>query len=152
MADQVRACTFFGHRDAPEEIRKTLQMVLRRIIKEEEILTFYIGNQGKFDAMVKSELIRLKQEYREICIIIVFAYFPQINSEAEVESVYPEGIVAIPKRFCISWRNKWMIRRSELVVTYVSRFFGGASQFADYARKQGKRVMNLVDIRKQPVD
>lgn len=146
MADQVRACTFFGHRDTPEEIRSILRNTLYRIILEEGITTFYVGNQGRFDSMVKSELLELKKEYELICVIVVFAYFPQGNLERELEgaeSIYPDGIESVPKQFCISWRNKWMVQHSDMVITYITRSFGGASQFADYAKKKGKVVINL---------
>ena len=57
----------------------------------------------------------------------------------------PEGIESVPPRFAISWRNRWMLRQSDHVVTFITRSFGGAAQFADAAKQQGKTVINLAE-------
>ena len=50
----------------------------------------------------------------------------------------------VPKRFAIFYRNKWMIERSDYVVTYVTHQIGsGAAQFKELAEKQGKIVIEL---------
>ncbi len=54
-----------------------------------------------------------------------------------------KGIETVPKRFAISWRNKWMIEQSDVVVTYVTHGFGGAWQFKALAQRQGKTVIEL---------
>ena len=46
-------------------------------------------------------------------------------------------------RFAISYRNKWMIKRADIVVTYVTHGFGGAVKFKEIAEKQGKMVIEL---------
>ncbi|MBE6764742.1 MAG: hypothetical protein E7546_02525 [Ruminococcaceae bacterium] len=51
------------------------------------------------------------------------------------DTVLPEGIEAVPKRYAIIWRNKWMIAQSDCVVTCITRPFGGAAQFAELAQK-----------------
>ena len=48
-----------------------------------------------------------------------------------------------PKRFAISWRNRWMLDRSDHVIAYVTRSWGGAAQFAELAKKRGKQVHAL---------
>ena len=58
-------------------------------------------------------------------------------------TVYPEGIETVPKRFAISWRNKWMLKESDYVVTYITHTWRGAAQFAESAKRQ-KNVINLV--------
>ena len=55
----------------------------------------------------------------------------------------PEGIEEVHPRFAISWRNKWMLRQSDYVVTYVTHSWGGAAQFAEMAARQGKKVIHL---------
>ena len=58
-------------------------------------------------------------------------------------TLLPEGIEAVHPRFAISWRNKWMIKQSDYVVTYITHSWGGAAQFAKLAEKQKKTVINL---------
>ena len=42
--------------------------------------------------------------------------------------------------YTISWRNNWMLKQSDYVVTYISHFYGGAVQYAEKAKRQKKIV------------
>jgi hypothetical protein len=59
------------------------------------------------------------------------------------ETFLPEGIETVPKRFAISWRNKRMVRESSVIICYITHSWGGAAQFVEYAKRQGKEVINL---------
>ena len=65
------------------------------------------------------------------------------NKIDDCPTVYPEGLENVPKRFAIYARNKWMIEKSDFVVTCVNRSFGGAAQFKEFAIKRGKTVVEL---------
>lgn len=39
-----------------------------------------------------------------------------------------------------------MIKQSDYVVVYITHSFGGATQFANFAAKKGKNVINIADI------
>lgn len=56
-------CTFFGHRDTPESIKPLLREVLLDLIENQEVKQFYVGNQGNFDAMVRSLLAELERSH-----------------------------------------------------------------------------------------
>lgn len=117
-------CCFFGHKDAPETIRGTLEATIRRLIEQDGVDCFLVGHQGAFDRMALSSLRRLKREYPKISYAVVLAYLPGKTEEDPLyvpdETMYPEGLETVPPRFAISWRNKWMIRNSHVVVTYVT--------------------------------
>ena len=59
-------------------------------------------------------------------------------------SVYPEGIETVPKKFAIHYRNKWMLDKTDIVVTYVTRNFGGAWGVEQQAAKLQKPIIKLV--------
>lgn len=59
------------------------------------------------------------------------------------DTMLPDGIEKIPKRFAIPWRNKWMIDRADYVLTYVTRPFGGAAQFSALAKSKGKIIYEI---------
>lgn len=59
----MKACTFFGHRDCPETIKPRLREVLTDLITINGVDTFYVGNQGRFDGIVRSVLRELEQAY-----------------------------------------------------------------------------------------
>ena len=59
------SCTFFGHRDCPVSIRSSLRAVLIRLIETEGVTSFFVGNQGDFDAAVQSVLRDLQSLHRD---------------------------------------------------------------------------------------
>ena len=136
--------TFFGHKDTPKEIESTLRTTLVDLIENHDATEFYVGNSGNFDTMVRRQLENLYQTY-PITYNIVLAYIPTKKSEYDsfTNTLLPEGIETIPKRFAISYRNKWMVEQSDVVVTYVTHSFGGAAQFKAMAERQGKTVIEL---------
>ena len=136
--------TFFGHKDTPKEIEPTLRATLIDLIENHGATEFYVGNNGNFDTMVRRQLENLSQTY-PITYNIVLAYLPTKKSEYDdyTNTILPEGIETAPKRFAISYRNKWMIEQSDIVVTYVTHNFGGAAQFKEMAERQGKTVIEL---------
>ena len=136
--------TFFGHKDTPKEIEPTLRSTLIDLIENKNVTVFYVGNNGSFDTMVRRQLENLSQTY-PITYNVVLAYLPTKKSEYDdyTNTILPEGIETVPKRFAISWRNKWMIQQSVVIVTYVTHSFGGAAQFKEMAEKQGKTVIEL---------
>lgn len=139
----MNTCTFFGHRDCPDSIMPKLRETLLRLITEEGVDCFYVGNQGNFDAMVYRVLCELRKIYTHISVTVVLAYMPteEIANKYGSDTILPEGIEAVPKRYAISWRNKWMIEQAEYVVTYVTRSFGGAAKFAEMAKTKSKKVI-----------
>ena len=136
--------TFFGHKDTPKNTEPTLRTTLIDLIKNHNAAVFYVGNNGNFDTMVHRQLEALSQTY-PITYSVVLAYLPTKKSEYDelANTILPEGIETVPKRFAISYRNKWMLQQADVVVTYVSHSFGGAAQFKAMAERQGKTAIEL---------
>ena len=136
--------TFFGHKDTPKEIEPTLRTTLVDLIENHGATEFYVGNNGNFDTMVRRQLENLSQTY-PITYSVVLAYLPTKKSEYDdyTNTILPEGIETVPKRFAISYRNKWMVDQADIVVTYVTHSFGGATQFKDMAERHGNTVIEL---------
>lgn len=136
------SCTFFGHADAPKEIEPKLISTLTDLIENKNVNTFYVGNNGNFDKMVQNVLFELSNKYKINCFIVL-AYLPDNKTDCKLKTLFPEGIELKPPKFAISYRNKWMVEKSDYVVTYVTRTFGGAYQFKTSAEKKGKKVINI---------
>ena len=138
-------CTFFGHRDCPETIKPQLREVLVDLITNQSVDMFYVGNQGRFDALVRSVLRELQKAYPQINYAVVLAYIPREKAESDdySDTMLPEGIEAVHPRFAISWRNNWMLKQSDYVVSYITHDWGGAAQFAKKAMSQGKTLINV---------
>ena len=140
---QGKVCTFFGHRDCPQSVRPKLRAALIEQIETQHVTTFLVGNEGGFDAMAQSVLHELRQVYPAISCTVVLAYLPRRPQNADLATLFPEGIETVPKRFAISWRNRWMLRHADCVIAYVAHSWGGAARFCELARKQGKPLWNL---------
>lgn len=141
----MAVCTFFGHRDCPESVKPRLREVLTDLIINQEVDTFYVGNQGRFDGIVRSVLRELELAYPEIHYAVVLAYLPGKKNQYDDFSgtMLPEGIEAVHPRYAIEWRNRWMLQRADFVVTYIAHPWGGAAKFAERAKREGKTVLNL---------
>ncbi len=144
----MAACTFFGHRECPDAVEPRLWAVLETLIVEHGVDLFYVGHQGQFDALVRRTLRTLCQTYPRIHYAVVLAYLPGPGGDPQdyADTLFPEGIETVPRRYAISWRNRWMLGRADYVVTYVTHSWGGAARFAELAKKQGKMVWNLLSM------
>lgn len=135
-------CTFFGHRDAPKCVEDKLRHVLLDLINSKNVIMFYIGNQGAFDFMVKKVLRELGAKY-----YVILAYMPSKTDIFDTldysETIFPNGLENTPPKFAISKRNMWLIEKSDIVVTYVTKTYGGAFAFKQQAIKKGKTVIEL---------
>lgn len=139
-------CTFFGHRDTPSTVKPLLRQVIIEWVEQHGVTRFYVGNQGNFDAMAHSLLAELAQTY-QIHYNVILAYLPK-KKDPSVDgshTMLPDGFEAVPPRFAIDHRNRWMLDRSDIVVTYV-RYPGGAAKFKALAERKGKTVVELSDV------
>lgn len=137
----MKICTFFGHRDTPEKAADKLKEIITYLIEQKNINCFYVGNNGNFDKIVLSVLKELSIKYPKIKYYVVLAYLN--NCENEVNTIFPEGIENVPKRFAINFRNKWMINNSDIAVVYIDHSYGGAAQFAEMAKRNGLEIINI---------
>ena len=137
--------TFFGHRDTQKEIEPALRLTLIDLIENKNATVFYVGNHGNFDVMVRRQLEDLSKTY-PIKYYVVLAYMPSKNDTPDEHSILPEGIETVPRRFAINYRNKWMLNKSDIVVTYVTHNFGSAWEFKQMANMKNKKVINIATV------
>ena len=138
------ACTFFGHRDCPSDLKPLLKYVILDLIATHGVDMFYVGHQGGFDGLVRGVLRELEQEYSEVRYAVVLAYTPSGAPVADTaDTMLPEGIELVHPRYAISWRNNWMLQQSDFVIAYVAHSWGGAAQYVQKAIRSGKTVINL---------
>ena len=140
----MSACTFFGHRDAPDTVLPALVQTIEELVVNKHVSCFYVGTHGAFDRFAYTALKQAKTQYPQISVNVVLAYMPTVKDERYGEdSLLPEGIETVPKRFAIHYRNQWMLRHASYVVSYVSRDYGGAAKYVNRAKKQGKTIISL---------
>ena len=142
-------CCFFGHHDAPAAVKGDLLECIKTLVENEGADNSLVGNHGSFDSMVLSALREAKAAYPHITYSVVLAYMPAEKQEYTyidpMETLYPEGIEIVPKRFAISWRNDWMLKQADTVICYVRHSLGGSGKFVEKAIRQKRRVINLAE-------
>lgn len=63
-------------------------------------------------------------------------YYDDIEVCFDTSKTHPKG--AIQKR------NRYMVDRADLIICYIDHESGGAYQTIQYAKKQGKEIINIV--------
>ena len=58
----MKSCFFIGHRDAPETVFATLINTLEKLILEENVGFFYVGQYGNFDRLAALAVKQLKKQ------------------------------------------------------------------------------------------
>ena len=132
--------TFCGHSPIwkREEVKKWIFNVTKKLIQQ-GATTFYLGGYGAFDSLVASVLRELKKDYPQIELILVLAYLnTERNTSGYDSTVYPP-LEAVPRRFAITHRNRWMVDVADVVVAYVLHDWGGAATTLRYANQKAKR-------------
>jgi len=145
MDNNEKTCCFFGHREVTHNIRPKLTAIIQRLVTEDGVTEFYLGNQGQFDSMVYSVLKELKAKYPHIRYTVVLAYMPDehIKEVYGEDTLFPDGMESVPKKYAISKRNDWMIQQSGFAVCYVYKITGGAAKFRENADKNKLKVIDV---------
>ncbi|MBQ8550025.1 MAG: hypothetical protein IJ426_01655 [Clostridia bacterium] len=141
----MKTCTFFGHRDAKEEVKPLLRQTIIDMIEKEGVQRFYVGSQGRFDLMAISVLKELAPLYG-VRYEVVLAYPPVERRQEAPEglpTILPEGQEVCLPRFAIDRRNRWMVAESDYVISYTYKVCGGAVKFTALAEKKGKKVIRI---------
>lgn len=136
-------CCFIGHKEPDREILPTLIFTINNLVGKDGIDNFYIGNNGWFDRTCFN-LVRTLQEFEpQINYNVVLAYYPDGIVGYEDNTIYPEGLELVPKRFAIKKRNEWMIDNSDYVICHVKNSFSNAHKFREYAIKKNKKIIDV---------
>ena len=146
--------TFFGHRDFIEQFKyeDVIMEIFEDIIKENGYVDFLVGRNGEFDQFVSSAIRNFKKRKGDESIfhILVLPYMTAeyANNKESFEAYYDEIEISINAsrahyKSAMQIRNQEMADRSDLIICYINKNNGGAFKAVEYAKKQGKRIINL---------
>lgn len=144
--------TFFGHSDFCESNKyegKVLNL-LEELVGDLPA-EMYLGEYGAFDSFAYSCCKKYKETHKNISLVFVTPYITEEYSKNHLSYqktrfdgiIYPE-IENKPKRFAITYRNKYMAESADVVIAYV-KHRGGAFTALKHAEKNGKRIYNIVN-------
>ena len=151
----MTVCVFAGHREVYQPgIDTKIEETINGLLQTDHKFVFFTGGMGQFDEMCSSAVRSAKHRRPDLNISLVLV-LPYMSNRLNIdkgyyESLYDEIIILgelynVHYKAVIKKRNRWMVDQADHVIAYVYREFGGAFDTVQYARKQGKSVINLAE-------
>lgn len=149
MKQMIQSCTGFGHREVFQDISGQLDDAVMQIAGG-GCKTFYTGAMGAFDSLFSSAVQKAKHSFPDIRLICVKPYMTnEINKHREYyyslydDIMIPAECAGVYYKSVITKRNCWMIDKSDIVLSYVFRHYGGAYQALLYAKAKQKQIITI---------
>ena len=146
-----KSCFFIGHREADERLLPRLELVIDRLIKEENVRYFYVGGYGGFDRLAAAAVRRMKQKHPDITLMLVLPYHPAERPteapDAFDGTYHPEGLEYTPRRYAIVRVNRIMVNTCDWLICYVRHGAGNSRKLLEYAqRRAAKGLIQIENI------
>ena len=83
-----KVCSFFGHRFVLDikSVKEQLKTLLEKMITQEGVDIFYLGEQGDFEIIAAEVLNELKPTYPFIQRIEILCFAEQLNRNSKIQS------------------------------------------------------------------
>lgn len=152
----IYTVAFIGHRyiDNISLIEKKIEELVRNIISDKSYVEFLVGNDGEFDQIVSSTVLRVKRKNfcadSSLIWIMPYETAKYRNNEKNFKNYYDEIELCDESasayfKNAIMIRNRYMVDRADILVCYVEQKKGGAYQTMKYAKSIGKNIINIYD-------
>ena len=145
--------TFFGHSQFPKtsEYEKKILEHLEKELGDSPV-DFYLGDYGDFDALAYECCKKYKEKHESASLIFITPYITEEYQKNHLkykkarfdEIIYPE-IEDKPKRYALTYRNRWMVDKADLVIMGILHRYGGAYDTYRYARRRKKRILSATE-------
>ena len=144
-----KSCFFIGHREADERLLPRLELVIDRLIKEENVRYFYVGGYGGFDRLAAAAVRRMKQKHPDITLMLVLPYHPAERPTEAPEgfdgTYHPEGLERTPRRYSIVRANRIMVDSCDWLVCYVRHGVSNSRKLLEYAQRRIERGLIQIE-------
>ncbi len=144
-----KSCFFIGHREADERLLSRLELVVDRLILEENVRYFYVGGYGGFDRVAAATVSRMKQKYPDITLMLLPPYHPAERPTEAPDgfdgTYHPDGLESTPKRYAIVRANKIMVDTCDWLVCYVRHGASNSRNLLEYAKRRAAK--GLIQIK-----
>ena len=148
-----RAVCFTGHREVSHpDISTRLDSLLTQLIKM-GYRDFRAGGALGFDTEAARAVLRLKNKYPQINLILVLPYPAQAAAWSDKEREEYENIKTRAAkvvytgegytRGCFHKRNRMLVDEAGICVSYLLNPTGGTAYTVGYARKKGIKTINI---------
>ena len=151
-----KICCFAGHSKIShtDDIYGNLIKLIEKLITEENVSEFWVGNYGSFDRLSAKAVRNLKEKFPDVQLNLVIPYLTSdINEYKELYyEKYNHILMAdiperTPKKLQILKCNEYMVNSSDFIICYVQHSWGGAATTLEYARKKKHmKIFNLAEV------
>ena len=148
-----KICSFAGHGDVHygEDTYKKVINCIRKLVTEENIYEFWVGNYGAFDKLSARAVREVKKEFPQIKLCLVVPYITsELNNEKFFyenkfdEIIVPDISENTPKKLYILYCNRYVAEHSSVLVCFVKRH-GGAYETLQHASKNNVEIINIAN-------
>ena len=144
-----KSCFFFGHREADERLLPRLELVVDRLIQEENVRYFYIGGYGGFNRVAVAAVRRMKQKYPDITLMLVLPYHPAERPTEAPDgfdgTYHPDGLESTPKRYAIVRANRIIVDACDWLICYVRHSAGNSRKLLEYTQRRAARGLIQIE-------
>ena len=147
---------FTGHRIIPENERETILKKLEDTLvdlAEMGYENFIAGGALGFDTLAEEKIIKLKNKYPKIRLVLALPCMEQTKRWTQSEKIKYEEIKRQAdeivytsenySRGCMFKKNRYMVDRSGVCVCYLTKESGGTAYTVKYAKSQDLIIISL---------
>ena len=147
---------FTGHRIIPENERERILKKLEDTLvdlAEMGYENFIAGGALGFDTLAEEKIIKLKNKYPKIRLVLALPCMEQTKRWTQSEKIKYEEIKRQAdeivytsenySRGCMFKRNRYMVDRSGVCVCYLTKESGGTAYTVKYAKSQDLIIISL---------
>jgi len=153
----VTVC-FSGHRNIDKSVlprlKAELESTIRKLISDGTDV-FICGGALGFDMFAEQTILALQEEFPHIQLVLAlpcpghYRRWGAAEQEAMEEMIDAANktvyVSSEYTRTCMFERNEYMVDSSDLLVCYLTEFKGGTVQTTNYAKRVGKKIVNVAD-------
>ena len=143
-------CMFCGHRNVTdkEKMKKIVTEIIIDLIENKGVDVFLCGGMGDFDDICSQCVGDLKVRYHHIKQYLIIPYMTRKFEESSYKyfmfnDVIKPDLGNVHPKAAIVKRNQWMVDKSEYIVAFVQREFGGAFNTLKYGIEEGKKIVRV---------
>ena len=158
---RMQTCCFTGHRKLPSEEQTEIANKLERVIAtlyQKGIRYYGAGGALGFDALAARTVIRLRESYPDMKLILVLpcltqtrGWKPEDVAEYECIKAQADKVVYTAQQYtrgCMHRRNRHLVDNSSVCVCYLAKDNGGTAYTVRYAEEKGLQIVNIAHVEK----
>ena len=157
MIEKSKVACFSGHRILPNdctEIQSSLESAVRTLI-EKGVVFFGAGGAVGFDMLAEETILRMKEKYPQIRLVLVLPCPPEqqtLKWNDSQRQQYNDIMKRADKvrilsaeytKSCMLDRNRHMVDNSGHLICYLRNNRGGTFYTARYAEQKGLNILRI---------